>query len=545
MATLTSTGAVNLTSSTNWSPAQVPVAGDDLVIGADTLTLDADLVLGSITTTSGSSRITISGNRTITATTWDLSGDGLFNAIASQVVNLFGKFTINNTSSTSLGFLFQSISNSTLKLSTIGENPSSVLFEPKTASAGLRLFNGDVAITNLTTIGRINFTNTAASILFNGVTDIFSSWTHNSVGENYVYGSFVCQRFNGSVSLLLNISGNFHYQNPDTPSNTFAHWQVTGSNNSIFTGNHSIDLLPSQAAIGMLNLLAAFTGSVTIVGKWTSTFNFNAINVNAGSLLYRNQSITISATEQTVVNAAAPALINLEGLQALVSGSLLFTLASTTSVIVNSGTLLSCTSEGLAMAGIVQATLRGKIVKLPNVVPTLPATQDVSVGTTYGYSGSEIIGTGLIIDPAIISSAVLAAQLATLQKNTTYVVERTLEDTKALTFGWHSAVETVQGQVSLDNGAYVPVTGAIAFLRSESGKHYYTLAYNAADRPTVEGTARYRFYSDTDSMYANLRVLKASPRVVDVQAGLALEATSQSVLSGVTALHSNDRSEFF
>ena len=70
MTTLTSTGNVNLTSSTNWSPAQTPVAGDDLIInGAHNLTLDADMTLGSITFQNVSARLVISGTtRSVGAT---------------------------------------------------------------------------------------------------------------------------------------------------------------------------------------------------------------------------------------------------------------------------------------------------------------------------------------------------------------------------------------------------------------------------------------------------------------------------------------------
>ena len=150
-----------------------------------------------------------------------------------------------------------------------------------------------------------------------------------------------------------------------------------------------------------------------------------------------------------------------------------------------------------------------------------------------------------VISDAQVVDVVNQVVLAALQTDPGQTAERTLEDAKPLMFSWPNSTDTVLGEVSIDAGEYAAVLGTIAYLREESGVHYYTLAYNAADRPAVEGTARYRFYSGTSSMYANLRVLKASPRVVDVQAGLALEATSQSVLSGVTALHSNDRSEFF
>lgn len=85
-------------------------------------------------------------------------------------------------------------------------------------------------------------------------------------------------------------------------------------------------------------------------------------------------------------------------------------------------------------------------------------------------------------------------------------VERSTSDTNSITFAWPVSGATITGTCSLNNGAYGAVAGAIAFLRTETGKHYYTLAYNAADRPAAEGQVRYKFVDGTYTRYVVIRV---------------------------------------
>jgi hypothetical protein len=68
----------------------------------------------------------------------------------------------------------------------------------------------------------------------------------------------------------------------------------------------------------------------------------------------------------------------------------------------------------------------------------------------------------------------------------------------------------------------VAVAGAIASLRDESGKYYYTLAYNAADRPTAEGQVRYKFIDGTYTRYV---VLRTATSGLDASTRVKLDAT--------------------
>jgi hypothetical protein len=98
-------------------------------------------------------------------------------------------------------------------------------------------------------------------------------------------------------------------------------------------------------------------------------------------------------------------------------------------------------------------------------------------------------------------------------------VERSISDTKSITFAWPVSGATITGTRSIDNASYGAVTGAIAFLRTETGTHYYTLAYNAADRPSVEGQVRYKF---VDGAYTRYVVLRVETAVLDSAANAAL-----------------------
>lgn len=538
MATLTSTGAVNLTSATNWSPAQVPAPGDDLVIGAHTLTLDADLVLGSVTFNNAASRLDFTGpTRTVQATNgWNVTTHIDAQVIVTTIsfgttLTLIGRWTLTG----GIGSLFAN-SGGTVNLRTVGNDPAAILF----SSNGLPFPQGvKLCVNSACTAGL--FTTTGRFFTYSGgqyasiVGSNGMSWTHTSVGLNtlgiavshFSFAGAAVWQWTGDVLINVNAVG--------IPIVFENNW----SGSATFYGNLETLCLSGK----LVQFGTGINGTANFVGNLQGQDVLDSIRVTSGAMNWGNQSAALSNGRFLNVTVNGGTFV-ISGLKLDNAGKVFITRTSGT-LVADSATSIEnrLPSSQFLVRGT--SVLDGRVLYVDPAVPVLPAPEDVAAATVYGYPGFELTGSGLIVDPAIISSAVLAAQLATLQKNTTYLVERTLEDTKALTFGWHSDAETVQGQVSIDNGPYVPVAGAITFLRSEEGKHYYTLAYNAADRPTAEGTARYRFYSDTDSMYANLRVLKASPRVTDIQAGLALETTSQNILIGVTSLHSNDRSEFF
>jgi hypothetical protein len=100
----------------------------------------------------------------------------------------------------------------------------------------------------------------------------------------------------------------------------------------------------------------------------------------------------------------------------------------------------------------------------------------------------------------------IEAALITLGSDST-TVERSVSDTNAITFSWPVSGASITGTASLNNGSYGAVAGAIAFLRTETGRHYYTLAYNVADRTAAEGQVRYKFVDGTYTGYVVLRTV--------------------------------------
>ena len=90
------------------------------------------------------------------------------------------------------------------------------------------------------------------------------------------------------------------------------------------------------------------------------------------------------------------------------------------------------------------------------------------------------------------------------------IVRRNSGDTSPIFFEWTSDSVTFTAQVSKNGGPYVPVVGAVAYERTEGASHLWSIAYNAADRPS-EGTAEYKLNDGT-----TVRII---PFAVDTSAG--------------------------
>ena len=132
----------------------------------------------------------------------------------------------------------------------------------------------------------------------------------------------------------------------------------------------------------------------------------------------------------------------------------------------------------------------------------------------------------------------IEATLTTLGSEST-TVERSVSDTNAITFSWPVSGATITGTASLNNGTYGAVAGAIAFLRTETGKHYYTLAHNAADRPSAEGQVRYKFVDGTYTGYVVLRTVTTVLGASQPDYAPALAATALSTTQWTNTLAAN------
>lgn len=130
----------------------------------------------------------------------------------------------------------------------------------------------------------------------------------------------------------------------------------------------------------------------------------------------------------------------------------------------------------------------------------------VTFAGTDGETATETAATAELDSATQTQIDNIETSLTTLGSEST-TVERSTADTNAITFSWPVSGATITGTRSLNNGSYGAVVGAIAFLRSETGKHYYTLAYNSADRPAAEGQVRYKFVDGTYTGYVVLRTV--------------------------------------
>jgi hypothetical protein len=150
------------------------------------------------------------------------------------------------------------------------------------------------------------------------------------------------------------------------------------------------------------------------------------------------------------------------------------------------------------------------------VVPTVTTLTGHTPQTGDSFARIGATGSGL-------TSLSTQTSVDALGGTAAVTVERSVTDTKAITFAWPVSGATITGTRSIDNAdPYVAVAGAIAFLRTETGKHYYTLAHNAADRPSAEGQVRYKF---VDGTYTRYVVLRTATSGLDASTRVKLDAT--------------------
>lgn len=151
---------------------------------------------------------------------------------------------------------------------------------------------------------------------------------------------------------------------------------------------------------------------------------------------------------------------------------------------VTGGTADSCpeiaTDAGVYVAEFVNADAAALIpagtYRLRAVIGGAPLNRYV---TLKGVDGEVAYSTDV---PPASSSGISVAN-----------VTKSLDDTGPITFSWPVTGAVITAQVSIDNGLYQAAQGTFAFLRTdEPGIHYYTLSFDADDRPTAEGTARYK-----------------------------------------------------
>ncbi len=413
MTVLTSTGAVNLTSSTNWSPAQIPVAGDDLIIGAHTLTLDANLSLNTITLNNASARFAVSGTtRVLTVTNGitlaaNLSAQLVATALASGV-----SLTIN--ACWKGAFALPGIASSTggnLTLQAVG-GASDILFE-NIVSATARVITPSWSAGTLTTVGRFDLRGWSGGSFV--VTRTGGTWNHTHTGISYFGDRTTNTAANGLIDYVLsgatvtNWSGETRHH---SSTDSYALFYIGGTG-TVTVSNGPIVRSGTGAVVRCLGV-ATINVSTPLLCQDRSM----SVRMDSGGILnWRNQSLSIPTAHCIVIYALGTTVTDLTDLVVTNSGRFMYLESGSASVVVGAVTSISnVTTTAQACVVSNSGALDGRVVNLASDAPTLPTVSQVAGGIVYGYAATPLTGTGVISDPAVIAAAVGTALTPVLAK---------------------------------------------------------------------------------------------------------------------------------
>lgn len=415
MPTLTSTGAVNLTSSSNWSPALVPTTGDDLIVN-HTLTLDADMTLNTILFGTNGRLAFLGTSRTVIATNGFTYGGSIGTTFITTPLPSGTSWVLEGSWTASGNFNFVGFVGSTggnLTLRTVGSNPSAVLFELTNVTSNGFLLSGSWTGGTLTTIGRFNMPNWVANSTILNMSG--GMWNHTNTGTSLL-GAGAHQVFAGSGTSGINWSGNLTSTSVNaealfvdagsTASSFVGTIKRTGNTptTSFFAGNISPVLRTSGAKI------TTITGAIC-VGSNSRCPSIVTHGTTASTRInWRSQAVTIPSTDAVVLLNGGSSVMDMTDLRVSNAGRFVYLEQGAAQTVVDSSTLITNTTTS-AQACVVSnsGALDGKVINLASDAPTLPTVSQVAGGTVYGYSAAPLTGTGVISDPAVIAAAAGAA----------------------------------------------------------------------------------------------------------------------------------------
>lgn len=407
MATLTSTANCNLTSTTGWSPAQIPAAGDDLILnGAHILTLDADFsganALRSVSFNNAGARIAISGTTRHVAVTngWLFPSVNINGRLCNTTLTTGMNVTLTGTWVGSIwnmhldGIFTSTGGNATLQ--TFGANPSAVLFSTPVAGI-VRAITSTWSGGTLTTIGRI--------VLSDGhnqntqiVTMTAGTWNHSSTGLNHI-GALTTSTFSISGTAQINWTGSIEC-NSSLSGGVFS--LSSNATHSISGGSY----LQKNSTGFNTNLFQLSNGTLNVTGYSAARNGASVFSLSGGTINYVNQTYSQTSGDYFVIRTSGGTL-NLSGINFTFNQGAFLSVSPLTSVVVDANTVFSCPATAL-FGAYFSTALEAKAIRTPNPAPTLPAVNNVTKDVVYGYAASPLTGTGLIVDPAILAAAVQA-----------------------------------------------------------------------------------------------------------------------------------------
>lgn len=519
-----SSGTVSLTSATGWSPSQVPAAGDDLVVVAATLNLDADMIganaLGSITFNNASSRLSFAGiNRSVACLNGfsinaNIGASLIGTAIpAGSTLTLEGKLTFGSLL-VSPSFAFASLNGGTLNLRTNGSVASDVLAETSGNSA-FRILSGSSSGT-LNTVGRFSFGSTVQQ---NVVNVAGANWNHTSAGLNTI-GPSPISAFSISGSSRVSWTGSVDSQST-VASGTF----LFASSDTGSTIGQAGDTFCARGSGSSTNpptslLRASGTGTVELAGKWVAKNRAATLDLAGSTVRYRNQSSSI-ASDEHLTAVVAGGTLDVSGLEIANAGKVVIAELAAAAVTANAQTLITNQSTA-AQAASNSTALSGRIITLESNPPTLPGAEYVSPEAgTWGYTEDPQTGTGLVIDPAVLAAAI--AHLPTLeeiQENAVFVLPISYQQQSQLQGAW---IRRAIGDASpMELRGLKDANGAAINLSGKTLKLYVTTSgktptvvqtFNHADLTVFGDNDSVRFTPST-TLVGTVRKLLLSLRVV-------------------------------
>ncbi len=315
--TLTAGDDVSLASSLNWTPVQIPVAGDSLVLGANTLTYDAGTTVGAISMAGGTINIA-NGNATITRGITAISG-----------VNTINNGTAGgNTTTSDINVL----------AGTLALTPSvaSSWTGNLTLAGGTALTNNSFATTitgNVTVGGDVTITDGGTSTI---------SWTgtfSNSAASTVTFAAGIANgvRFGSTISLgadltfVQTVAPNFAFV--ITINTTVgASGDVTLVNGADIGGSHTkLDtlgggggtlVLDGDGVTGTLYTLQNHTsiaGNVTLADNDYLVSGVYEITINAGATFDHNTTGATSITDKVNIAGTLKVTQNIQALNGVVT----------------------------------------------------------------------------------------------------------------------------------------------------------------------------------------------------------------------------------
>jgi len=107
-------------------------------------------------------------------------------------------------------------------------------------------------------------------------------------------------------------------------------------------------------------------------------------------------------------------------------------------------------------------------------------------------------------------------------------LKRSLSDDTAINFVWPT-IDTITAEKSFNGGSYSAISGSITFLRTENDENWYSLSYNYSDRPTQEGTVRYKLTDGDVTKFLNVYVYDTAEKVIE-----SVESSETTILNAIS-----------